>query len=504
MSLWLCLRFDLLPLEALLKQHGHAGDAPTIVVAQRRILVCDESASLAGVMPTHTLSTAQALLAHTEYRLFERAPETEDALLEQLTIWAYGLSPHLERWRDNALTIEIGSCLRLHQGLGSLLERVDAEMSLRGLTVTLGVAETRDAAWLLSHAERDIARHPERPLTERLAPLPLELIQADFPKIIKRLERSGIQRFGQLLDIPLPALGKRCGETFLNWLSQAKGHQQEPAVTYQPPERFEDTLWFGFDIQNRQELHPAMQRLLTHFCQFLVNTQLSTVVIEWRYLRPQHLIQTPAPSPQPHETRSALQQDSRPGATAFKVFSDVAQHNAKLWFELSCLQLDTWSLPGDIEGISLVVDQLQEASVAPQDLFHTGVTAASRHELVDRLRSRLGLQAVGYLDCRYEHLPEHAVFETHTLSTQQNRDSDALGQRPFWLLPTPQPIHQDTEQLYWNGPLNVLHGPERIEDQWWTTPVSRDYYIAQTPQKQPIWIYQDRHNRRWYLHGLFA
>jgi protein ImuB len=95
-------------------------------------------------------------------------------------------------------------------------------------------------------------------------------------------------------------------------------------------------------------------------------------------------------------------------------------------------------------------------------------------------------------------------LETHTLSTREDRNSDALGQRPFWLLPTPQPIHQDTERLYWNGPLDVLHGPERIEDQWWTTPVSRDYYIAQTHQKQPVWIYQDRHNRRWYLHGLFA
>ena len=504
MSLWLCLRFDLLPLEALLKQHGYASDTATMVVAQRRVLVCDESASLAGVMPAQTVSTAQALLAHTKHRSLERDPESEDALLEQLTIWAYGLSPHLERWRDNALTIEIGSCLRLHQGLGPLLERIDTEMSLRGLTVSVGVAETRDAAWLLSHAEGDSARHPERPLAERLAPLPLQLIQADFSNIIKRLERSGIQRFGQLLDIPLPALGKRCGEAFVNWLNQVQGRQQEPAVTYQPPERFEDTLWFGFDIQNRQELHPAMQRLLAHFCQFLLNTQLGTAAIEWRYLRPQHLVQTPPPARQTQAGRSAPLQDSQPDATAFKVFSDVAQHNAKLWFELSCLQLDTWSLPENIEGISLVVDQLQEAAVAPQDLFHTGVTTASRHELVDRLRSRLGLQAVGYLDCRYEHLPENAVLETHTLSTREDRNSDALGQRPFWLLPTPQPIHQDTERLYWNGPLDVLHGPERIEDQWWTTPVSRDYYIAQTRQKQPVWIYQDRHNRRWYLHGLFA
>ena len=84
MSLWLCLRFDLLPLEALLKQQGHACHAATIVVAQRRVLACDEQASLAGVIPAQNISTAQALLAHSEYRLLERSRETEQTLLQQL------------------------------------------------------------------------------------------------------------------------------------------------------------------------------------------------------------------------------------------------------------------------------------------------------------------------------------------------------------------------------------------------------------------------------------
>ena len=50
-------------------------------------------------------------------------------------------------------------------------------------------------------------------------------------------------------------------------------------MTYQPPERFEDTLWFGFDIQNRQELHPAMQRLLAHFCQFLLTRNSALLLL---------------------------------------------------------------------------------------------------------------------------------------------------------------------------------------------------------------------------------
>ena len=488
MSLWLCLRFDALPLEALLAQQGLQGNTTTVVVADRRVLLCDEQASLSGVLPGQSMHTAQALLAEHSARFLDRLPDAEAALLEQLKIWAYGISPHLQQWHDDALMIEIGSCLKLHHGLNTLLRHIDHEMNWRGLTVAMGVAETRTAAWVLSYADVDTRCRPEQTLTERLAPLPLNLIATEFPEIVARLEKTGIYQFGQLLSLPLQAIGKRCGASFVKWLNQLTGSQQEASVIFQPPVRFEDTLWFGFEVHNRQELYPAMERLLAHFCRFLMNTQLSCGVIEWRYLQP----------------KSTLQPDNAPSAPSLKVFSETAQQHAKRWFDLSCLRLESQSLPEGIEGLTLTAEQLQEASHIPQDLFHTGISKAARHELTDRLRSRLGLKAVGYLDYRQEHLPEEAVIETHAISTQHELDPMALGQRPFWLLPDPHPIHQTAQRLYWNGALEIIHGPERIEDQWWRTPISRDYYIARTPQQQPIWIYQDRHNRRWYLHGLFA
>ncbi len=66
----------------------------------------------------------------------------------------------------------------------------------------------------------------------------------------------------------------------------------------------------------------------------------------------------------------------------------------------------------------------------------------------------------------------------------------------------PQPARQQQGKLYWNGSLELLHGPERIEDNWWQQPVSRDYYIAQQENGQPLWLYQDRHTRLWYVHGI--
>jgi protein ImuB len=286
MSLWLCLRFDALPLEALLKQPESQGHRATVVVAQRLVVACDDTARCAGVIPGQGATTAQALLTQYDAHIMERKPEKESALLQHLMTWAYGLSPHLERWQNNALMIEVGSCLTLHRGLEALLQRIHNEMSLRSLTVTMGVAETRTAAWLLSHCDAHLACQPEQPLSERLSPLPLTLLRDEFPTIVDRLEKAGIRQFAQLLDIPLADIGKRCGITFVDWLNQLLGRRQEPTINYQPPTRFQDTLWFGFDIRNRQELHPAMKQLLLHFCHFLVNTQLTSGVIEWHCLRP--------------------------------------------------------------------------------------------------------------------------------------------------------------------------------------------------------------------------
>lgn len=480
MALWLCLRFDALPLEALLTPQSLHNDMALVVISQRQVLICNEFAQLAGVVPGQSINTAQTLLAHQKNRFWERSPEAENILLQQLLGWAYGISPHLQQWQDNALMIEIGSCLRLHHGLNKLLRRVDAEIGLRGLTVAKGVAETRTAAWLLSHTDPYLSCRAESPLEERIAPLPLTLLVTEFPQLVTRLEKAGITQFSHLLRISLPELGKRCGGLFINWLDRLMGRQQEPVIVYEPPRYFKDTLWFGFDIHNQQELHPAMERLLDHFCLFLKNTQLTCGMIEWQYLQRQG------------------------SGESLKVFSEAAQQQAGRWLDLSCLQLEKQTLPKDVEGLSLIVEQLQENSPPSTDLFHADVSRISRYELADRLRSRLGLKAVGYIDYREEHLPEEAVVKTHSLISPQDRNITPIGQRPFWLFPEPHPIHQTAQQLFWNGVLEILHGPERIEDHWWSIPVSRDYYIACTPQKQPVWIYQDRHTRRWYLHGLFA
>ena len=135
------------------------------------------------------------------------------------------------------------------------------------------------------------------------------------------------------------------------------------------------------------------------------------------------------------------------------------------------------------------------------DLFSPRSQREPLAALLDRLRNRLGLQAVQGIGCRDEHLPELAVAIGGECTGQA---APPGAQRPFWLLPEPRGLRLRDGRLHWRGALQLLYGPERIEDNWWREAVSRDYYIATGRGGQHYWVFRDRLAGQWYLHGIFA
>ena len=107
------------------------------------------------------------------------------------------------------------------------------------------------------------------------------------------------------------------------------------------------------------------------------------------------------------------------------------------------------------------------------------------------------------IGCRDEHLPELAVLTGNEHPGDEYRGRHC-AQRPFWLLPEPQALKLRNGELYWNGALQLLYGPERIEDNWWREAVSRDYYIAANDSEGRFWIFHDRLGGSWYIHGIFT
>ena len=84
-----------------------------------------------------------------------------------------------------------------------------------------------------------------------------------------------------------------------------------------------------------------------------------------------------------------------------------------------------------------------------------------------------------------------------------------MAPRPLWLLAEPQPLAHLFENRPWIPAWKLRDGPERIESGWWDgTDVRRDYFVAESPQGEIMWIYRDHRygvdDGEWFLHGVFA
>jgi protein ImuB len=127
--------------------------------------------------------------------------------------------------------------------------------------------------------------------------------------------------------------------------------------------------------------------------------------------------------------------------------------------------------------------------------------------LLERLRARLGDDAVGTLVARDDHRPERAGCESAMTTMEQAAPRPATPgpPRPLWLLDAPRALRDALEAKPW-----VLRdGPERIESGWWDGgDCRRDYFVAENHDGEIVWIYRDHRDGtddgEWFMHGLFA
>lgn len=474
MSLWLCLRFEQLPLQCLNRSEDH----PVVVLAAQRVLRANDCATALGIRQGMGTATVRALTGDEPVQLLERDEAAQARCLAQLCCWAYSITPTLHMWKDDCLQLEIEGCLTLFQGLHALLAEVASGIGSRGFRACYGLAATPAAAWLLSFATENTATAIQIPLEERLAPLPLSLL-TEFSKPVDSLRRAGLHTFADILALPSSALGRRCGRNFVDFLQQVLGQRDDIRENYHPPTSFHDEHWFGYEVKTNEELMPAIQRLLQSLCLFLRNTQLRTDDITWRL--------------------TGTDQKLRD----VRVCSTSSHSNWRDWYQLSRLRFEKLELTGGVEGLALECDNLRPGQLENIDLFSPRNQREPLTALLDRLRNRLGLQAIEKIGCRDEHLPELAVFVSSDHNCTSANVTTPCAQRPFWLMPEPQPLRHRDNRLYWNGAMELVYGPERIEDNWWRTPVCRDYYIA-ARGGQHYWVFRERLTRQWFIHGVFA
>jgi protein ImuB len=310
----------------------------------------------------------------------------------------------------------------------------------------------------------------------------------------------GVRSVGECLRLPRDGFSRRFEPQMRLDLDRALGHAADPRAAFVPGERFAARRDLEPELADTERLQRACEPLLEDLCTFLRGRGASIESLDLR------LLHRDAPP-----TRLRLR-FAEPVTAAARIAALLRERLART------------VLPAPVRTVRLRSGSLVEAREAAGDLFALDHRRASAvPQLVERLRARLGVEAVHGLCLVPEHRPEAAQAENGVIPVSRSPQGEGLrpnapggrGQpaevpggtspRPVWLLAEPQPLAGD-EQPRYEGLLEIEEGPERIESGWWDgRDVRRDYYVARTRAGARVWIFRERRTPRgWFLHGVFG
>lgn len=442
-----------------------------------------------GVRPGQTVSAAMALAPRI--RLRDRDPAGETEALLGLAAWATQFTPSVALDFPDGLALEVEGSLRLFGGLDALLATIRSGLKELGYDATIGMAPTPRAAAWLSRAPEPAAIIEPASLQAGLAALPLSAMR--LAEDVERAMRTlGVSTLGGLLALPRDGLANRFGRALLADIDRALGRVAEPRSFYVPPPTFEATLELPAEVSQTEALLFAANRLFLQLAAFLAGRASGTTGFRLRLSHREG---------KGTDLDMGLVTPSR-DTRHFGLLARERLASLRLAEPVRSLRLSAAHIvPLAGENANLLIDADKPAGDWPR--------------LVERLRARLGTEAVYALTAEDDHRPERA---SRPLKPEQKpvarpavfgeRPHAALGERPFWLLEEPRPIEEVSATPHFRGPLALLTSPERIRTGWWDgDPASRDYFVARTAEGAFVWVYRERgalQGGRWYLHGLFA
>ncbi len=481
-SLWLALLLPDFALEVM--PEGKPNRPVALHESERgqpRVCAANDLARRAGIHPGMTLAAAQSLA--DDLLAIERQPDRETAALRQLAQWAQQFTPVVSLQPPAGLLLEIGASLGCFHGLAALRKRIASGLQTLGYSARQGIAPTPLGAWLLARAGLDEAITRLDRLRAVVPELTVELLPLDAAQR-QNLHALGIRNIGDCLRLPRADLGRRLGGELLLQIDRILGDRPDPRPAISPPEQFCNQVLLPSPVTRSEPLLFVLQRLLHQLSGFLHCRDAAAQRLRLGLISPQQ--------PVTYLDLDLLTPSNDPA------------HLLKLWQE----KLERHPLRAPVEGLELQAPEITTRRPEAADLFIA--SQRSEHDfiqLLERLRNRLGPNAIQQLQCLDEHRPQNAcASRPFSLSPRQTPPPFPFPARPLWLLPGPRPLKTRDDQPWLNGPLTLLDGPERIESGWWDGQDQRhDYYIARSQRQQTLWIYRQRRPPGgWFLQGIFG
>lgn len=498
-QLWIAARHDALALHAL-DPNAHRDRRPTVVVeplgGRLRVVALNAAARSRGVYTGLDLNAAFAFSG--AIRVLERLPRAELQLLKTAATVCHRFTPTVSLEPPESVLLEVRASLALFGGLERLRASLAEALSCRVPGFRLSVAPTPLAALWLARGEGEDALSPET-LSSKLAPLPLGVTRWSI-RILERLEGMGIATIGDCLRLPRDGFARRAGKACLEELDKALGKRADLRAGFETPQR----LSFEVEMFDESTRAPVFVDAVARMVEQL------TEELRIRQLQVKHL--------------RLVFEHMRLAPTVHDLELLDSTSDRDRLFELLRDKIERIVLPAPVTALRLSTGPLEPAILEAGRLFKgegDRGSAEAEARLVERLRGRLGEHAVHGVAPAADHRPERAWIETDASEVLRARQRTRLMssgeagsassgsspvERPLWLAAAPEPLRCiDGKPRLGDRVLRVLEGPERIESGWWDGQgISRDYYVALGPAGERLWIFCDRADRCWYLHGRFG
>ncbi|MBR9764757.1 MAG: DNA polymerase Y family protein [Rhodobacteraceae bacterium] len=480
--------FPRLPSDRILRARPlHGPFALTLLEGNSERLYClNRAAEAAGLSRGMSLADARAFCP--ALMTDPARPDRDAAFLSVLRRWATRYCPWVATDGRDGLMLDISGAAHLIGGEEEMLSDMQHRAARAGLSLRVGLADTRGAAWALSHHAPGLAAPGQT--AAALAPLPVAALRLE-PAEAAGLERLGLRLIGELEGTPRAPLARRFGPGPLVRLDQAMGRQGEAVSPEAEPPRYATRLTLPEPIGLQEDVMEGTRRLLLRLCETL----------------------------QRHETGAR-----RLCLTLRRVDRDSRQVELRLAAPMRdaarILPLFQRGLDGIDAGFGIDQMRLEATQVESRPAQQLGARSegngnARLEDLLTRIGTRIGLENVLHFQPADSHIPARAFRALPAAWSAPGQGWVPPRPRPLRLF-APEPIGatgpRPPERFRWRRMALVTAratGPERIAPEWWFDDPDwrrglRDYWLVETRQGRRLWLFHTPQNPGWFVEGEFA
>lgn len=415
-----------------------------------------------------------------------------------VAVWALQFTPRVAQ-KGATVWLEVAQSMRLFGGEDPLHQRVEAGAADLGITA-LAWAPTSLAA--LACARMGIRDGFAAPLSQVLDPLPIESVDA-VKTHQATLARLGCKTLADVRQLPRGGISRRFDSALLLALDQAYGLRPEGYPWVKVPEVFSAKL----ELPGRVDTAPALmfgaRRLLLQMGGWLAARQcgVTAFTLHWGH--------------------DALRARDAGEGGAITVRTAQPTQNVDHLCRLLGENLAKVQLLAPAGELALSATEVTPFIESSRSLLPDARSSSEAlNQMLERIEARLGhkrvLRPVLVEDSRMAWM---AHWQPINAARPATKVRQVPGPQPTWILKTPLKLDVRGDCPLYQGPLQLLLGPERVEGGWWhrvtdsdgsqlSLQVARDYWVALSQHAGALWIFQQRLPRdeaaSWYLHGIFA